>query len=312
MMKRSVRNRAVLLLCVFAVLLSGCQVHISVGTNDTLTGESYPDAEKYQTGAFAYPANEIKAVEVYWRSGEVEITESDNAELCVKESGSELPNDTAMHYFLDGGVLRIRFCASGAKIQVNAADKHLSLEVPKGIDLSVHTTSALTTADTLNQKDVLIAALSGDMELGAVTSDTIDLSSSSGSIRADNISAQLLKCSASSGSVDVGAVSVETLDCSTSSGDITLDSMISEASAVTTSSGNVKLSLINVPSTEIHTSSGDVDLTLAKGGAEVLHAISSGKLLTDRTYGRKGDLYVFDEGVRNITVETSSGNLKVQ
>ena len=312
MVKKIVRSTSALLLCVCVMLMSGCQIHISVGTTDYLTGESYPDAEKYQTGVFTYLANEIKAVEVYWRSGEVEIIESDNAELSVNESGNELPEDTAMHYFLDNGVLRIRFCESGAKIQVNALDKHLHLEIPKGINLSVHTTDALTKADTLNQKDVLIAALSGDMELGTVSSDTIDLSSSSGSIRADNISAQSLKCSASSGSVDIGVISVETLDCSTSSGDITLDSMISEASAVTTSSGNVKLSLINVPSTEIHTSSGDVDLTLAKSGAEVLHATSSGKLLTDCTYGRKGDLYVFDEGVSNITVETSSGNLKVQ
>ena len=90
--------------------------------------------------SFTYLANEIKAVEVYWRSGEVEIIESDNAELSAKESGNELQEDTAMHYFLDDGVLRSRFCASGAKIQVNALDKHLSLEVPKGIDLSVHTT----------------------------------------------------------------------------------------------------------------------------------------------------------------------------
>ncbi len=312
MIKRTIRNTATSLLCVFAVLLCGCQVHISVGTKDYLTGESYPDAEKYQTGAFTYLANEIKAVEVYWRSGEVEIIESENAELSAKESGSELPDDTAMHYFLDDGVLRIRFCASGAKIQVNTMDKHLSLEVPKGIDLSVHTTDALFKADALSQKNVLIAAFSGDTELGTVTADTIDLSSSSGSIRADSISAQTLKCSASSGSVEIEAVSVRTLECSTSSGDVTVGSVISDASAVTTSSGSVKLLLTDVPSTEIHTSSGDVDLMLPTDGAEVLHITSSGNLLTDRTYDRKGDLYVFGEGASSVNVETSSGNLIVQ
>lgn len=39
---------------------------------------------------------------------------------------------------------------------------------------------------------------------------------------------------------------------------------------------------------------------------------SSGKLLTDRAYDRKGGLYVFGEGAGRITVETSSGNLKIQ
>ena len=40
--------------------------------------------------------------------------------------------------------------------------------------------------------------------------------------------------------------------------------------------------------------------------------VAAGKLLTDRAYDRKGDLYVFGEGTSNITVETSSGNLRIQ
>lgn len=302
-----------LLLCSLVItILSGCRVNISIGTNDTLTSETYPDAEKYQIGSFTYNAAGIKAVEVYWRSGEVEITESDNSELHIKESGGELPEDTAMHYLLDDGVLRIRFCKSGAKIQVNAADKHLSLEVPKGIDLSVHTTSALVKADSLDQNNVLIAALSGSSELGTVTADTIDLSSSSGSICAASLLAQSLKCNASSGSVDIGVVSVDTLDCSTSSGGVMMDSVVSETANITTSSGIVELTLVKVPSAEIYTSSGTVNLLLANGGAEVLYTTNSGKLITDRVYDRKGDLYVFDKGASNVTIETSNGNLKIQ
>ena len=109
-MRGKITGIVLLLLCAFAVMLSGCQFHISVGTNDTLTGETYPNAEKYHTGTFTYNAADIKAVEIYWRSGEVEITESDISELHVRESGGELPEDTAMHHFLDDGVLRIRFC----------------------------------------------------------------------------------------------------------------------------------------------------------------------------------------------------------
>lgn len=293
MIKRIVKNKAALLLCVLAVLLTGCRLHISIGTNDNYTGESYPDAEKYQTGAFTYPANEVKAVEIFWRSGEVKITESDNKELTGKESGEDLPLDTAMHYLLDGDVLKIRFCASGQKINVNAKDKNLSLEIPKGIDISVHTTTAAVKADALNQKNILIATLSGKTELGTVIANGVNLSSSSGAIHADSIIAQSLECSASSG-------------------DISLDSMISQDSVITTDSGSVKLSPTDAISAEIHTSSGTVELTLTKGGAEVLHTTSSGKLLTDRAYNRKGDLYVFDEGESVITVETSSGNLKIQ
>ena len=216
-----------------------------------------------------------------------------------------------MHYLLDDGVLRIRFCKSDAKIQVNAADKHLHLEVPNGIDLSVHTTPALVKADDLYQSGILIAALSGCTELGSVTADAVDLSSS-GSIRADSISARSLKCSTSSGSVDAGTVLVKTLDCSTTSGAVTISGAAAETATIATSSGSVALTLTDVPSAELRTSSGTVDLALAKGGAEVLYTSGSGKLLTDRAYDRKGDLYVFGEGAGSIAVETTSGNFQIQ
>ena len=88
-----------LLLCSLAIMmLSGCQANISIGTNDTLTGETYPNAEKYQTGAFTYTAADIKAVEIYWRSRKVEITESDNIEFYVKESSDKLLTDRSYDY----------------------------------------------------------------------------------------------------------------------------------------------------------------------------------------------------------------------
>lgn len=300
------------LLSAFLVWLTGCSINLSIGADSFLTGESYPDAEKYQTGSFTYNANEIEAVEVYWRSGNVEIIESDNAELSVKESGSMLPENKAMHFLLDNGVLRIRFCASGESVQLNSSDKHLSLEVPKGISISVHTTSASVKADTLEQNDILIAVHSGNIKLGTVTAESTDFSSSSGSIRADSTAAQSLKCSASSGAVDLGVISVRQFDCSTSSGAVTVDSVTSETISIAATSGKVTLELAEVSAGEIRTSSGKVDLTLAKDGAEILYTAASGKLLTDSICERKGDLYVFGSGASKLTVETSSGNLEIK
>ena len=305
-------NKTAWLLCALAALLSGCHISQTAEANDKLTGEEYPGKENYRTGSFTYSADEIEAVEVCWRSGRVEIAESDSSKLSVRESGGELPENTAMHYFLDDGVLRIRFCASGERIQVNAADKHLSLELPKGIRLSVHTTSALVKADALEQSDILIATLSGSTELGAVTAKSIDLSSSSGSIQADSVSAQTLRCSASSGSADIGAVSAETFDCSTSSGSVAMDSIVSEAARITTSSGSAELTLAEASAVGIHSSSGRVRLTLPEGGAELAYTSNSGRLLTARPYERRGDLYVFGSGESTLTVETSSGNLEIQ
>lgn len=87
-MNKRILNKAILLLCaLMAALLSGCHIgNVSLGIGDYITGEEYPNAENYQTGTFTYNADEIKAVEVYWRSGEVEITEPDASELHVRES----------------------------------------------------------------------------------------------------------------------------------------------------------------------------------------------------------------------------------
>ncbi len=111
------KKKIALFLCAaLAVLLGGCRVHVPLGLGGYITGEEYPDAEKYRTGAFSYSADEISAVEVYWRCGEVEIVESDGAELAVRESGSELPEGSAMHFLLDGGA-ELLYASKSGKMQ---------------------------------------------------------------------------------------------------------------------------------------------------------------------------------------------------
>lgn len=217
-----------------------------------------------------------------------------------------------LHSLLDDGVLRIRFCASGAKVRLNSTDKRLTLEIPKGIDLSIHATPALVKADALSQNDLLIAVLSGDISLGTVTANRVDLSGSSGSIQLGRFSAPSLKCRTSSGSVDLGTVSAKTLECAASSGNVVIRSVPADEVSVTTSSGRVELALADAPSVSVRTSSGTVCAMLPEGGAEASFTSSSRSLHTDRSYTRRGDLYVFGEGATQLAVETSSGNLEIR
>ena len=313
-MRKNAWKKALLLalLCgLTAALLSGCGGVLP--ENDTFfTGEAYPDAEKYQPGAFSYSAAGIKAVEVYWRSGEVEIIESESAVLRAEESGGSLPQSAALHSLLEDGVLKIRFCASGAEIQVRSTDKRLRLEVPKGIELSIHTTSARLHAEGLEQKSVLIAAFSGSTTLGTVAAENVDLSSSSGRIEASGVSAQSLRCSASSGCIQLDAVAAKQIACTATSGDVKLSGVVSDALEISTSSGCVELAFIQAPSAVVRTSSGTVRAALPQGGAEVSFVSGSGSLRASRAYTRKGDLYVFGEGENGLAVQTSSGNLEIQ
>ena len=82
-MRRSISIYAALLCTSVAALLSGCHTGVPAETADHLIGEEYPDAGKYRAGTFTYSADEVNAVEVYWRSGEVDIRESDGASLRV-------------------------------------------------------------------------------------------------------------------------------------------------------------------------------------------------------------------------------------
>ncbi len=309
---KNIQRSAALVLCaLLALLLAGCRVQITVSSVDSLVGEEYPDAQRYRVGPLTYDAAQVKAVEVYWRSGQVELTESEDATLTARESGT-LPADAAMHWLLDSGVLRIRFCASNAEIRVDPSDKYLRLAVPRGIDLSVHTTAAPIKAEALTQNSVLLSAHSGDMELGAVTAQTVDLSASSGSIRAAGVSAQTLSCKTSSGSTHIAAVSAPSLTCTASSGSVTLGAVTSDSARITTRSGAVLLALTQATNADIQTSSGKVALTLPAAGAEVLYTTHSGTLTATPASTRKGDLYVFGPGESQIRVETASGNLFIQ
>lgn len=118
------KKAIILFVCAIAALMvSGCYMeNVSFGMGDHLVGEEYPDAEKYQVGAFTYAADDVNYVNVYWRSGEVKIVESDRPQLSVRESGGELAEDIAMHSLLEDGILGIRFCQSGAEVYVNPAE----------------------------------------------------------------------------------------------------------------------------------------------------------------------------------------------
>lgn len=91
-MRRSISIYAALLCTSVAALLSGCHTGVPAETADHLIGEEYPDAGKYRAGTFTYSADEVNAVEVYWRSGEVDIRESDGVMSqslkCSTSSGS--------------------------------------------------------------------------------------------------------------------------------------------------------------------------------------------------------------------------------
>ncbi len=283
-----------LFVVLLGTLLSGCSIpKASVGVGDSITGEVYPNADQYKTGAFTYLADTISEIEVYWRSGEVEIIESDHPSLSVSESGEELDTLSAMHSMQNGGVLKIQFCASGAKIKVHPEEKHLRLEVPPGIKLSVHATAANIKTTELNQARVQISVFSGNTELGAVNASSVDLSSSAGTITADAVTAPEIRVNTSSGSVQLKRVISDTVDAGSTAGCFDLEILSANAVAV-------------------HTQSGFTTLTLPADGVQLFFDTQCGNFISETTLDQKSDSYFSGNGKCKILVESTSGNLMIR
>ncbi len=335
-----------------------------------VTGEQYQNAEKYSAGSFTYDAKSVNSVEIHWRTGSVNIIESDDGILNVKEQNkSELSPEAEVHYLIEDGVLMIQFCESGATIDVGPEDKKLTVEIPKEISVSAFVTSGEITAESLNQESINISAFSGDTALGTIQAKDIVLSCSSGGIDVSNIIANTIVCDASSGgihiaeatadslrittssgSVKTGTISAndveiqttsgsssseniqaenvkigstsgeihisklssENIDGATTSGNIEIDCMSSEKADIKTTSGSIKIEIVDKTNIYISTASGSTVLTLPSDGAKIQYSPVSGDLHTALSFKRDGNVYTFGNGLCDISVTSTSGNLTIK
>lgn len=318
----------ILMLVISMSLLGGCAW--LDGVFGVIQGDRYADAESYQIGSFYYAAQAVTKVNVNWRCGRVEIVESDAGELRVSESGHSLSDAAAMHYRLQDGVLDIQFCASGASVTVLSANKQLMLEVPKGIEISVQTTSAPIASAALEAKSIFASSFSGDMSFGSVQTGDVECSSSSGKIHADEMIADTVSCETASGTIAFAAleadqatlksssgklccesVAVNMLEAKTSSGSVSMYDMSAGSASIETSSATVELAISSKSALSVRTSSGSIALTLPNSGAELRYSAASGRMKTDAAYQVSGDTYIFGDGESSVDVRSSSGNLKV-
>ena len=283
---KTIRKKIVFLITMIFMIscVSGC---------NNITVETYENAEEFQTGNFSCAADEVKTIEIYWRSGNINIEDCDENNISVSESGENLSEGEQLHYCLKDGTLEIRFAMSGEKLNISPNNKCLQVRIPKSIALNIHSTSADVIAEKLEHDNILIATMSGNVEITEIVSNNADFSSNSGHIELDMIVSDKLSLSTSSGHIKCNSVQVDTVDAKSSTGDISF--------------GNIIDSNIVVK-----TSSGDIILSLPDEGITVDYATDSGKLKTQQEYEKIGDLYKFGKGCADLMVQSSSGDLKIE
>lgn len=278
-------------------LLAGCSFRIDPDTllhiKQNFRYASYEHADEYTAGDYTYSAADVKEIRISWVGGSVDVVQSDSAELTVSENSVDLSADAQCHSLLKDGILTVHFCASDFSGEIDSSQKSLTVEIPAGAVLVVDTVSADTAAEELSAADFAFNSVSGNMTVGRLTSDAVEVNTVSGGFSADEVSANTFSFGSVSGGITAHALSV--------------DQFISD-----TTSGDVELEIVSCREADIDTVSGRTVLTLPADGATVRYQTSSGVLKSQREYRQEGFFYGFGPAESKISVNSVSGDLKIE
>lgn len=297
------------------VVLGG--IHIGTGNDAFLISDkSY---EKRSNGSLS--ASEVKALDIAWIAGSVEIilTEGDTIRF-YEESKSDLENDQIMRWKNENGKLIVRFGTKGSgNLFRNEPEKNLTIELPasdwEAENVLIQTVSAGLAIEKLVTSDFNYDSVSGNMQADALVCKIADLNSVSGNVNVDAIECEQLNADSVSGEIVVENAEVsDRMSLSTVSGDFSFTGAADEIEADTTS-GNAELIFTSVGSSvEVDTTSGDVTVTLPSdvSGFTAEFDSASGELRNAFESAHRGDSIVFGDGSLEIEVDTTSGDLQIK
>lgn len=282
-----------LLTAVSAVVLSvmsGCSLK-------NINGYNYDNSAKYKQGE-AQLSEDINGIDLGWVSGEVIVKYHDSDTVSFSEECSrELKENEKMRYYVDDGVLFIRFAKSGTV--VNDLQKTLTLLVPENRVLStlrVDTVSADTVIDGVYASGVGIETVSAEVSFSTAGDiDNFDIDSVSGGLKihADG--------------------EIQTFDVNTVSGDVEIRAKSVGEYSFDTTSGVIDARFENTPSNgNVDSVSGNVTLHMPEDADFTLEITSvSGEFSCDFETKIQEKHFISGDGTNKIDVETISGDISV-
>lgn len=286
-----------MILAVCAGLLSGCQISVHLPTG--LSSFYYDNVEKYVAGG-ASITDTVERVKIQWLSGSVNVgAHKEDIVRFSEEANRTLTNDNSVHHWLDGTTLRIQFCDSG-EWDLNGLKKDLTVLLPEKLllkGLKINGVSAKMEVDSIQVEELNLNTMSGDLEVtGCKIAESANFDTTSGAVTAEVLGALRELCvNTVSGKASVTAQMVDTVD---------MDS----------TSGALLLSVEEAPDRiDISTGSGTVTLILPKDtGMTLRFGTVSGKLSSELPGKTDGKDSVFGDGTCACSVETTSGDLRIQ
>ncbi len=274
---------------IFIASLSGCTF------GGVIKGQTYEEAERYSIGDFTYNARTIDRITINWYIGHIEVIKSDQEELMVKESGQGLIASQRLHWLLEDGQLNVQFWESGYLSNVNQNDKHLTIEIPKGIAINISTISAPFKTMSLEATDLELTSVSGSVTIGELVCERAQITSTSGRISIEE--------AVINNDIYLGSVS----------GRIEILATIAPNIKIKSTSGKIKAALQqNCHSLDIGTTSGNVEIAMDDFlGATILYKTTSGRLTIKKDYVKENDKYIIGDGMCDMLIHTTSGNLTI-
>lgn len=317
------RRTKIIVWSIVSVLILGLLIALfflpGIGPINIFTGVvyRYADAADYTSGAKEFSADDLHALDIDWIDGAVELLPSEDGKIHVKESSSFSLEETdkQVHTRVAEGTLFIRYAVSGKR--VSSLRKTLTVRVPEGLSL----------------RSASINAISAPLGLTSLSAEKAAFSTTSGEIRLETIRATSLVAETASGGMTLSGVNTEALDLDSTSGTMTLTDTVTktltadstsgslrftgEAETITadTTSGSVRLtpSAGILREIRVESTSGDVTVTLpATAGFSASLDSMSGRFSGEFDARLTDGEYVYGDGKIHISVETNSGNLRIE
>ena len=293
-MKKAIVCILVLVLC--TTLLCGCR--LSFRPFSGLSSIRYDDAAQYTAGG-ASLSGPVTRVEIEWISGSVTVACHKENTVSFSETASRtMPDDLAVHYWLDGTTLRIKFCRSGAW-SLGWLEKDLTVLLPESLAL----------------EELKIDSVSAPVTVEAACAETMTLNTVSGDVRATDCAVtRRMRLDTTSGEIAaVLAESLEQMEVDTVSGRVEIGApRIGDFDADTTS-GSVLLTAAAAPEElDVDTVSGSVTLYLPENAGFTLEFDTVSGSFSSELAGRTlDDTFLCGDGAGDYRLSTTSGDVRL-
>lgn len=162
------------------------------------------DVSKWFSGE-GHVNGELKAIEIEWVDGSVELTYGKGEEVVISEQPSEnLSEEKKVHWIMDGKTLKIQYSAE-KEIVGETLNKRLVVEIPESVSLDALNIDGASSEVKcfVNAEKVTINTASGNVDLDVEKSSKVTVNSASGNLAVSMKEFESADIEAASGNVSV-------------------------------------------------------------------------------------------------------------